>query len=163
MAHRVNANIRADRTGVAEWRVFVNGVDVSGALGSAAAAERMAYGLVSNTAVSGRGLATKTAVGEVQIVTLTGFDGTDSFCLKDPSTGNETIPFVRGTNAAATDLQAALRTFTGDASLTVSGTTDEGPFTITWVDETTRQIPFTQGTVSGCTLVVAVSVEGGVG
>lgn len=69
----------------------------------------------------------------VQVVTLSGFDGTDSFKLKVrlADGGYKTsIAFVRGTNATAAAIQSELRTLTGDTALTVSGTTDAGPFTI---------------------------------
>lgn len=71
----------------------------------------------------------------VQLITLSGFDGTDSFKLT--YNGTETAAFVRGTNATAAAIQTALRTATGDATLGVSGTTDAGPFTVTFTATTT--------------------------
>jgi hypothetical protein len=75
---------------------------------------------------------------QTTILTMLAFAGTDQFKVGFYTQGvdgdfalSETAAFVRGTNAAATDLQTALRTLTGDTSLTVTGTTDEGPFTIT--------------------------------
>jgi len=82
------------------------------------------------------------------VITLTNFGGTDSFKIKvvygnrdrtditdqeegRPGATQTTAAFVRGTNAAASDLQTALRTATGDTGLTVAGSTDAGPFTIT--------------------------------
>jgi hypothetical protein len=132
-----------------------------GSFASRRLAHSTAAGLVSNAAATERFGNVKSATGEVQVVTLTGFSGTDSFTLK--LTGaNETVAFVRGTNATAAAVQAALRTLTGDSTLTVTGTTDEGPFTVTWVSQTTRQPLLQQGTVSGCTLASAVTTTGGV-
>lgn len=162
MSLRVNAQIRVNRTGTATWNVTFNGVEIA-TFTSAEDAERLGFGLVSNAAVADRGLATKTAAVEIKTLTPTNYDGTDSFAVKLTTTGQETIPFVRGTNAAAADVQAALRTLTGVSGLTASGTTDEGPFTVTYVGSTVRQIPLAQGTVSGCTLVVATTTTGGVG
>lgn len=163
MTLRVSDRIKINRTGAATWQVQIDGVNSGAAWTTPEEAERYGFGLVSNAAVTDRGLATKAATAEIQVVTLTSYGGTDSFTLKDPLTLNETVPFVRGTNGTAAAVQAALRTLTGDASLTVAGTTDEGPFTVTWVAETTRQPVLEQGTVSGCTLAVTVSTKGGVG
>lgn len=74
----------------------------------------------------------------VQVITLTSWDPGDSFKLS--YNGTKTAAFVSGTNGAASDLQTALRTLTGDASLTVTGTTDAGPFTVTFVDLTGTSI-----------------------
>lgn len=68
-----------------------------------------------------------------QVITLTGFGGTDSFKVTSVAQGGlstESAAFVRGTNAAASDLQTALRTLTGDTLLVVEGTTDAGPYTV---------------------------------
>lgn len=71
-----------------------------------------------------------------QVITLGSFGGTDSFKIRatDPDgvTVADTAAIVRGTNAAATDVQSELRTATGDTGLTVAGTTDAGPFTVTF-------------------------------
>jgi hypothetical protein len=74
------------------------------------------------------------------VITLLGFGAGDEFKLRAYAqgvdgdfAGTDTIAFTHGTDAASTDLQTALRTATGDASLTVSGTTDSGPFTVTYV------------------------------
>lgn len=64
-----------------------------------------------------------------QLITLTGFGGTDSFKLTYKKVEGATN-FVRGTNATAAALQTALRAAVPDASLTVTGTTDAGPFTV---------------------------------
>jgi len=157
--------IESRRTGVATWAVYYNGTALSGpTLASAEEAERLAFGLVSNAVVTDRGLATKAAAAEVQVITLTSWDGTDAFSIQNQLTGQETIPFVNAVNGTAADLQAALRTLTGDGSLTVSGTTDVGPFTVTWVAQTTRQAPLAvvRGTGSA-TGVVTVTTKGGVG
>jgi hypothetical protein len=102
-----------------------------------------------------------------QVITLNSFAGTDSFkvrCYSFPKTADvaagaakgavvvtDTAAFVRGTNAAASDLQTALRTATGDTTLTVSGTTDAGPFTVTFVGKSKHRQPlFALVTLSGC-------------
>jgi hypothetical protein len=77
-----------------------------------------------------------------QVITLGAFAGTDSFKVRvraladaGAAAATDTAAFVRGTNAAASDLQTALRTATGDTGLTVAGDTDEGPFTVTFVNK----------------------------
>ncbi len=69
----------------------------------------------------------------VQVITLSSFGGTDSF--KVEYRGGKTASFVRGTNATSAAMQTALRTLTGDSNLAVSGNTDAGPFTVTFVDQ----------------------------
>jgi hypothetical protein len=49
--------------------------------------------------------------------------------------GVTTVDFVTETNQTAAAMQTALRTATGDTGLTVTGTTDVGPFTVTFVNE----------------------------
>src|ERR1051326_724641 len=95
----------------------------------------------------------------VQVVTLTGFDGTDSFKLT--YNGTETAAFVRGTNATAAAIQTALRTATGDTGLTVSGNTDAGPFTVTFVNKTGTSILdiLTVTSPSGCTGAVTANLD----
>ena len=84
-----------------------------------------------------------------RVITLHLYDGTDSFKIRvrfaNPNRASltskdevanhdsytDTVAFVRGTNGTAAAIQTALITATGDAGLTVSGTTDEGPFTVT--------------------------------
>lgn len=161
MANNYGSGISIQRTGAATWVVYQNGINVSGTLSSRRAAASTASGLISNAVQTARVGNLKTAVGEVQLVTLTSWTGTDSFALTDGT--NSTVPFVRGTNGTAGDVQAALRTLTGDASLTATGTTDEGPFTVTWVAETTRQPLLQQGVVSGCTAAITCVTTGGVG
>lgn len=67
----------------------------------------------------------------IQTLTLTSAGAGDSFTLGYNNA--KTVPFVIGTNGTAAAIQAALRTATGDTGLTVSGTTDIGPFTVTFV------------------------------
>lgn len=98
-----------------------------------------------------------TGATEVQVVTLTGFSGTDEFKLTYDTT--ETIAFVRGTNATAAAIQTAMRTATGDSSLTVAGTTDAGPFTITFSAEGDRFLTRVTSAV-GCTGVVTRTTTG---
>jgi hypothetical protein len=94
-----------------------------------------------------------------QVITLNSFAGTDSFKIRTVGTpiksvggdvdATDTVAFVRGTNATAAAIQTALRTATGDASLTVSGTTDAGPFTVTFVAKKGYPL-FELVTLSGC-------------
>lgn len=93
-------------------------------------------------------------VNKVQVVTLTSYTGTDSFKLT--YNGTETVAFVRGTNGTAAAIQTALRTATGDADLTVTGTTDEGPFTVTFTTTPTDILTVTNP--SGCTGAVTVNL-----
>jgi hypothetical protein len=72
------------------------------------------------------------------VITLLGAATTDEFKLGvyAHSAGGDfertdTIAFTIDTDAAASDLQTALRTATGDASLTVTGTDNAGPYTVT--------------------------------
>jgi hypothetical protein len=133
-------------------------------LTSAEDAERLAFGLVSNAAVIGRGLQTRAARVEIQTFTITGWDATDAFSIINPVTLEETIPFVHTTNGAATDVQAAMRTLTGDAALTCTGTVNVGPFVCTWVNQTTRQLLYTVGRgTAGAAGTMAVTQQGGVG
>jgi hypothetical protein len=159
MANDFGSGIEVQRTAAGTWTVYKNGVSMGG-FASRRLAHSTAAGLVSNAAATERFGNLKAATGEVQVITLTDFAGTDSFSLKLGQL--ETVPFVRGTNATAAAMQTALRTLTGDSTLTVTGTTDEGPFTVTWVSQTVRQPLFQQGTVSACTLASAVTVTGGV-
>lgn len=101
--------------------------------------------------------------GRTQVITLNSFGGTDSFKIRvnaAPTTRNggnstgavvatDTAAFVRGTNATAAAIQAALRTATGDTGLTCSGTTDAGPFTVTFVNKKGQPL-FELVTLSGC-------------
>ena len=71
-----------------------------------------------------------------RVITVASFAAADEFKLRcvfsDGSTAStETIAFTDGTDAAASDIQTALRTATGDTGLTVAGTTDAGPYTVT--------------------------------
>ena len=104
----------------------------------------------------------------IQIITLQSFGGTDSFKVRVytfPNTGTsrlggplatDTVAFVRGTNATAAAIQTALRTATGDTTLTVTGNTDAGPFTVTGVGEVNGVQPlFALVTLSGCSGTVA--------
>lgn len=72
------------------------------------------------------------------VITLQAPTAADSFKLGAYAQGadgdfarTDTAALVIGTNCAASDLQSELRTATGDSSLTVTGTTDVGPFTVT--------------------------------
>lgn len=67
--------------------------------------------------------------------------------------------FIRGSNATAAALETAIRIQTGDGGLTVTGTTDTGPFTVTWstyADETALSV--TNPTT--CSGIVTESVAG---
>jgi len=93
-------------------------------------------------------------VNKVQVVTLTSWGAGDSFKLS--YNGSATAAFVQGTNGAAADIQAALRTLTGDASLTVTGTDDAGPFTVTFTTTPVDILTVTNAT--GCTGAVTVNL-----
>lgn len=85
---------------------------------------------------------------KTRVITLGAFAATDEFKIRVEFSSAErvnelvagkegtveSVAFVRGTNATAAAIQAELRTLTGDAALTVAGTTDEGPFTVTGGD-----------------------------
>ena len=96
-------------------------------------------------------------VSEVQTVTLSDFSGTDSFKLTQNAT--ETIAFVRGTNATAAAIQAEIRSVWGDAGALVTGTTDAGPFVVTFVTDIDEgAITVTSGV--GCTGSVVETTAG---
>lgn len=153
--------ITVRRTDVAEWKVYDAAGIVQFTKSSRVAATKAALGLSGGNAAQTARHGAGSFAGEVQVITLADFDGTDSFALLKGDTNVSTAAFVRGTNATAADLQTALRTLTGDTTLTVTGTTDEGPFTVTWVSQTNLQHLLKQGAVSGCTLTVARSSDGG--
>lgn len=70
---------------------------------------------------------------KVWTATLASSDAGDSFKFTyGPSTS---AAVVTGTNCTAAAIQALLRTLTGDSLLTVTGTTDIGPFTITFYQD----------------------------
>lgn len=101
---------------------------------------------------------------EVQTITLTSWDAADSFKLQWPAgTGSKTVAFVSGTNGTAAAIQTALRTLTGNANLTVTGTTDAGPFTVTFVGQNAdvAALAVTDGT-GGTTGAVAETQKGGI-
>jgi len=159
MANKFAGGISMQRTSATQWSVYKDGVNM-GDFDTRRAATSLATGLVSAAAQLDRMGGLKTAAAEVQVITLTSYAGTDSFSLY--TEGQQTVPFVRQTNGTAAAIQAALRTATGDTGLTVAGTTDEGPFTVTWA-ETTSQPLLQSGVVSGCTLAVTRSTTGGTG
>lgn len=106
---------------------------------------------------------------QVQVITLTGFTGTDSFTIGVREAGGNistSIAFVRGTNATAAAIQTELRTLLGGTDLTVvTGTTNEGPFTVTFNDDEFygRQFPkLGPVTGTGCTGVITRSADPGV-
>lgn len=160
MANNFGDGVTVQRTGTAEWKVYDNGVLV-GTHTKRVTAHAQATGLSATGSHSQR--YPGTAKAEVQVITLTSFTGTDSFTVtvNEGGLATTTAPFVRGTNAAASDLQTALRTATGDAGLLVTGDTDEGPFTVTFI-ETTAQPELTV-TGTGCTGAVTVTTRGGGG
>lgn len=103
---------------------------------------------------------------KTRVITLNSFGGTDEFKIRVEFSSSrtnelqpgkegtvETVAFVRGTNATAAAIQAELRTLTGDAALTVSGSTDAGPFTVTQGDTTSahrQQWEFSLVDLVGC-------------
>jgi hypothetical protein len=73
----------------------------------------------------------------VQVITVTVDPTSAAFTLtyNDAINGNTTtVPFVKAVNMTAAAIQTALRTATGDSGLTVTGTTNTGPFTVTFAD-----------------------------
>jgi hypothetical protein len=160
MANNFGDNVRVQRTGTAEWKVYDNGVLV-GTHTKRVTAHAQATGLSATGSHSQR--YPGTAKAEVQVITMTSFAGTDSFTVtvNEGNTAATTAAFVRGTNAAAADLQTALRTATGDSGLTVSGTTDEGPYTITFAETTVQ--PELTVTGTDCSGAVTVTTRGGGG
>lgn len=74
--------------------------------------------------------------GGSEVITLSSFGGTDSFTItlqEADGTKVTTAAIVRGTNAAASDVQTAIRNaLTGTDLTTVSGTTDAGPYTVVY-------------------------------
>jgi len=105
-------------------------------------------------------------------ITVTGEDGcagagvtvstpgvsNDSFVLQ--GTVGDTAPLVYGVNCAATDLQGELRTATGNGSLTVSGTTNVGPFTVTFVGGAADETTLIAKTLVGCTVDITTPTPG---
>lgn len=162
MTNKFANGVTMQRTSATEWTVYKDGVSM-GAFDTRLAATSLATGLVSAAAQLDRLGGRKTAAAEVQVITLTSYTGTDSFSLY--TEGQQTVPFVRGTNGTAAAIQAALRTATGDTGIVVTPTTandDEGPFTVTFA-ETTSQPLLQSGVVSGCTVAVTRSTTGGTG
>lgn len=92
---------------------------------------------------------------KVQTITLTTPAAGNSFKLTYLTAEGATA-FVVGTNCTAAAIQAALRTATGDTLLTVSGSTDTGPFTVTFTNEFKNDL-LTATSVTGGTLAVAVT------
>lgn len=161
MANDFGDNVRVQRTAAGVWTVYDNGLVVG-----THTKRHMAHAQAAALSATG-GSAERypgTAKAEVQVLTLTDFSGTDSVTLavREAGVTTTTAAFVRGTNATAAAIQAALRTATGDTGLTVAGTTDEGPFTITFA-ETTAQSEIVVSAVSGCTGAITVTTRGGTG
>lgn len=99
---------------------------------------------------------TATELYGVQIVDLSGVDTVgygagDSFKLTYD--GQETTAFVNATNATATDLQNGLIALSNidPAGVTVTGTTNTGPFTVKFFDPNTDITALTITTKSGFT------------
>lgn len=84
----------------------------------------------ANTRPTGRTAYTGRGADFVYTITLDGITAGDSFKVYLYRTGTKTAAFVAGTNMTSAAMQTALRTLTGDTTLTVDGTTDVGPFVI---------------------------------
>lgn len=69
--------------------------------------------------------------GSVQVITLTGFGAGDSFKVQY---ANATTASIAHGSASAAQMQTAIRSLTGDTGLTVTGTDNAGPYTVTFVD-----------------------------
>lgn len=105
------------------------------------------------------------ASNPTQVITLTSFTGTDSFTIT--FAGQTTAPIVRGTNAAAADVKTALAALStlDAADITVTGTTDEGPYTVAFDEGGAYEgiaAPLFTITGTGCTGVSVTTVVGGV-
>lgn len=96
----------------------------------------------------------------VQVITMNTFDSVDSFKLTWNGAEGATV-FTRGTNATAAALQTALRAQTGDTSLTVSGTTDAGPFTVTFTVPSLASAITVTSPTGGCTGTVTGTTKFG--
>lgn len=97
---------------------------------------------------------------QVQVIDVMDVAGGDLFNLKGQLNGanlGTTANFVAGTNMTAAAIQTALRTLTSDSNLTVTGTTDVGPFTITHTKTAfTRLYPtYTAPTQTGMTVLIS--------
>ena len=105
------------------------------------------------------------SVNEVQTVTLTDFSGTDSFTLTFGAATTASI--VRGTNCTAAGVKAALEDISTiyPNHVSVTGTTDAGPFTVTFDDGTlaASNVAEMTGTGTGCTVTVATTTAGAAG
>jgi len=102
-------------------------------------------------------------ITEVQMVALTGFDGTDSFRLR--YNGNDSAPIVRGTNFTAAGIQTAIRGIAGWPAFaipTVSLAADAS-FMITFGGSLASMdvSPFAVVSCSGCTGFVGEIAKGG--
>jgi hypothetical protein len=103
----------------------------------------------------------------IVVVTLSSFGGTDSFTItfqEADGTYATTAAIVRGTNAAASDVQTAVRAvLTGTDLTTVAGDTDAGPYTITFNDAEyfSRRFPrIVSINGTGCTGAVSQPTDG---
>lgn len=99
----------------------------------------------------------------VQVIdtsTATGYGAGDSFKLT--YAGQETIAFVHGANATATDLQNGLIGLStiAAAGVTVTGSTNTGPFTVKFFDPNTDVTALTVTTPVGYTGAFTVSNRG---
>lgn len=92
----------------------------------------------------------------VDVITLNNLVASASFKLTYG--GTSTSAFVVGTNCTAAAIQSALRALTGDdANLTVAGTTDAGPFTVTYSD---GFAPLSATTVTSPSFVQNITLSG---
>ena len=115
---------------------------------------------VSNSRATGRTAYTGQGAKFVQVVTLTGtVDSGDEFKLT--YRGTDTIDFTAGTDMTAAAIQSALRTLMDDPLLTVTGSTDAGPFIISHSKPVGSGLTITEVTDTGDDLTVACSLPSG--
>lgn len=99
----------------------------------------------------------------VQTITVGAVTAGDEFTITGRLNGaslGTTIAFTAGTDMTAAAMQTALRTLTGDTGLTVTGTTDVGPFVITHTRSAfTRHFPRYTTAVTGMTAAVSYTAD----
>ena len=97
--------------------------------------------------------------GAQAVITFTGNTGLPGYKITYNAIEDAT-EFVVGTNFTAAALQTALRTDTGDTGLVVSGTTDTGPFTVTYSDGFT---PLSALSVAHASAIQTITLTGDTG
>lgn len=175
-------NVTVATAGTAQSWTITRRVDINGAnagTGSAAASHgagqvinyQNLYGTLASVEVGVLASPISSADNAVQITplygvqvidttTAVGYGAGDSFKLTYG--GQETIAFVHGTNATASAIQAGLIVLStiGPNGVTVTGTTNTGPFTVTFLDPNVNVTPLTVTTPVGYTGAFTVTNRG---